>query len=154
MNANALAALPVRDATRFRTPIAALACALVLPAILAACGSAPTGAASLACPDKVAKATTTTSPVVGLWDCLTPAFQNKLKEVGAAANTALDGVLSIGVATTTRLIGANSDFATYELLLNPGTAQQAGVKTVEITVWLDPAGSGKVDNVGVGTPAF
>ena len=131
-----------------------LLAAAVVVAAMAACslpGSQPAGAADLKCANKIAQATTTTAPVIGLWNCLTPTFQTKLKANGLVANGTFDGVLSIGVAIRTELLGADADFATYELILSPGFAQQAGTKWVEITVWLD---RGKVDNVGVAAPAF
>ena len=145
--------VPARHRARLATTLATLALALVSAAVLAACGPGGSGSAAPdhKCADKIAQATTTTAPVIGLWACLTPAFQAKLKENGAVANGTFDGVLSIGVATRTELLGADADFATYELILSPGFAQQAGTKWVEITVWLD---RGKVDNVGVGAPAF
>lgn len=122
---------------------------------LVSCGNAQQSASnSHACADKVAQATTTTSAVPGLWDCLTGGFQNRIKAVGAAAKVQPDAVLSIGVALSAKLIGIDAQYATYDLLLNPSAAQQTGQKTVEITVWLDPAGSGKVDNVGVAVTAF
>ena len=132
-----------------------LLAAVVLLIGMAACGlpgSQVSGTASHKCADLVAQATTTTSPVLGLWACLTPAFQTKLKAAGAVTNGAFDGALSVGVALRAPFLGADADYATYELFLNPGMAQQVGVKTVELTVWLDP--SGKVDNLGIPQAAF
>ncbi len=133
--------------------LAVLASALVL----SACAGQPSGqkaAGSHACADKIAQATTTTAPVIGLWSCLSQSFQNTLKEVGALADSTKspDAVLSIGVAQTATLIGADSNYATYDLVLTPSAQSSAGVKNVEITVWLNS--SGLVDNVGVATPAF
>lgn len=132
-----------------------LLAAAILLLSLAACAvpgsqQAPS-ATALKCADKMAQATTTTTAVPGLWNCLTPAFQTKLDANGQGKS---DSSLSIGVAIRTEFLGADSDFATYELILNPAVAQQAGTKWVELTVWLDPAGSGRVDNVGVANPAF
>lgn len=133
-----------------------LIAAIVAALALTACGlpGSSTGNNSHACADLVAQATTTTSPVHGLWNCLTPKFQMALKAAGAVTNGAFDGALSIGVALRTEFLGANADFAAYELILNPGAAQQVGGKWVELTVWLDPLGSGKADNVGLPSPAF
>lgn len=139
-----------------RVRLAALVLAATAAALLGLAGCGPTAAKSTndhACADLVARATTTTGPVSGLWNCLTQGFQNRLKEVGALADPSKtpDAVLSIGVALSTTLIGADANYAAYDLVLNPSSASQAGVSTVEVTVWLV---GGKVDNVGVGSPAF
>lgn len=145
--------VPAPHRKRLVSPVAALAALMVLAAVLASgCGNASRAAGtSHACADKVAQATTTTAPVAGLWDCLTPDFQRKLDEIGVG--TKHDSVLSIGVATSYTFLGASPDFATYEIAISPQFQQQAGgVKTAEITVWL--ATGGLVDNVGVGAQAF
>ncbi len=153
MSARRMATLLVCHAPRLRASTVALASALVLAATLAlACGPAPKTAGDHHCADLVAKAVTTTSPVSGLWACLTDKLQQAIKAAGQTSDP--DGAFSIGVALTETYVGGNSDFANYELVLNPQIAAQTGTKWVELIVWLDPTGSGKVDNVGVPQPAF
>ena len=152
MNEAPRPALSVRNTARHRTQAFALALALVCAAVFAVSCGGTSGVAGQnhACADKIAKATTTNAPVIGLWNCLSPAFQTRLKEVGLGAST--DAALSIGVASQTTFLGMDGDQAAYELVLLSGPAQQVGAKNVDLTVWLDS--SGKVTNVGIASPAF
>ncbi len=129
--------------------------AAVLVLILAACGGGARNgqqAASHACADKIAQATSSSGAVPGLWNCLDGSFQTKIKATGIVANRPLDAALSINVATSTSYLGGNEDFATYELVLDPVHAAEAGSKWVELTVYL--SADGLVDNVAIAQPAF
>lgn len=125
----------------------------VLLASLVACGpAANNGAVDHHCADKIAQGTVTTGSVFGLWNCLTPELQTSLKAAGDLANISdPDSVFSLGAATTYTFLGANEDFATYELVLNDSTTARVGVQKAVLTVWLK---KGLVDNVGVAAAAF
>ena len=128
-----------------------LACILVTASTCASPSSPQ--ATSRSEPPRCAKtfvnAITTSDATPGVWDCLSPAYQNRLEGQG-------DRVFAVDVPLWTRYryLGADHNIALFDLTVN-GTVEPAvynpPVSHVIMAVYLDSAG--KVDHAKAATPS-
>jgi hypothetical protein len=134
--------VPARHRARLVAALGAMASLVVLASGCALPSLGKTTGNSV-CADKVAQASVSGS-VPGLWKCLDDSLQTTLHSYGQDGDGAL---IKTPFASSVKALGCTADVCVYELTLLPAVAQQAGVKTAVLAVWIDK--DGKARTVGI-----
>ena len=151
-------ARPVRGRNRGRLGAAVVGLALAALVASAGCslGTSAGSASPTVCADKVVQSIAQNAKVAGLYNCLSPDFQGKLKNYVAAglAHSNDDAVFTDGTSNKppvigTHLVGLANGVAVYAVIVQNPTA---GAVTITFTIWLNPAP--KVNNLAISQPLF